>query len=201
MSYFLVYLFIPIYIIFIANVYIFTCLILLYICVTTWLKYCVFYATYKVQNVFPLYELDNKVIIVIIYTTGCLVKFPVATNLIIVNNCLQISSINFNIIVVFNKVTDCGALESRDLRLFSKHILKSCLPRFILRHTTLWMSFLFKVSAIPDIKNKRLTQIQLVWNKHSHRHSKLWQSTPATTCQLVQLLASILSLLYHFYST
>ena len=67
--------------------------------------------------------------------TGCLVNFPMVTKLIIiVNNCLQFISVNFNIIVVYNKVTDCGALESRDLCLFSKHILKSCLPRFILTH-------------------------------------------------------------------
>ena len=57
-------------------------------------------------------------------TTGCLVNFPMVTKLIIVNNCLQFISVNFNIIVVYNKVTDCGALGSRDLCLFSKHILK-----------------------------------------------------------------------------
>ena len=51
------------------------------------------------------------------------------SKLISVNNCLQFLSINFNIIVVYNKVTDCGALESRDLRLLLKHISKSCVPR------------------------------------------------------------------------
>ena len=64
-------------------------------------------------------------------TTGCLVNVPMVTKLIIVNNCLQFILVNFNIIVVYNKVTDCGALGSRDLCLFSKHILKAaCLSLF-----------------------------------------------------------------------
>ena len=44
---------------------------------TVYMRYCVtyilcFYATSKVQNVFPFYELDNKVIIIILchFITG-----------------------------------------------------------------------------------------------------------------------------------